>query len=67
MLVCGQHPPLWSSGEIKFCACSREEGALQRLGEKVSFLVCSADLGETDMSCLNLLLKIFVLNVEMIA
>jgi hypothetical protein len=48
-------------------ACSREEGTLQRLGEKVSFLVCSADLGESDMSCLDLLLKIFVLAVEMLA
>jgi hypothetical protein len=67
MLVCGQHPPRWSSGEVKCSACSREEGTLQRLGEKVSVLVCSADLGESDMSCLDVLLKIFVLDVEMLA
>jgi hypothetical protein len=40
---------------------------LQRLGEKVSILVCSADMGEADMSCLDLLLKIFVLDIEMLA
>jgi hypothetical protein len=67
MLVCGQYPPRWSSGEVKCSACSREEGTLQRLGEIVSFLVCSADLGESDMSCLDLLLKIFVLDIEMLA
>jgi hypothetical protein len=67
MLVYEQHPPRWSSGEVKCSACSREEGTLQRLGEKVSFLVCSAALGESDMSCLDLLLKIFVLDVEMLA
>jgi hypothetical protein len=67
MQVCGQHPPRWSSGEVKCSACSREEVMLQRLGEKVSFLVCSADLGESDISCLNLLLNIFVLDVEMLA
>jgi hypothetical protein len=67
MLVCGQHLPRWSSGEVKCSACSREEGTLQRLGEKVSILVCSADLGESDMSCLGLLLKIFVIDVEMLA
>jgi hypothetical protein len=39
---------------------------LQRLGEKVSFLVYSADLGESYMFCLDLLLKIFVLDVEML-
>jgi hypothetical protein len=65
MLVCGQHPARWSSGKVKSSACSREEGTLQRLGEKVSFLVCSADLGKSDMSCLDLLLKIFQLDVEM--
>jgi hypothetical protein len=52
---------------MKCSACTLEEGTLQRLGEKVSFLVCSADLGEADMSCLELLLKIFVINVEMLA
>jgi hypothetical protein len=52
---------------MKCCACFREQGTLQRLGENVSFLVCSADLGESDMSCLDLLLKIFVLDVEMLA
>jgi hypothetical protein len=67
MQVCGQHPPRWSSGEVKCSACSCEEGTLQRLDEKVSFLVCSADLGESDMSCLDLLLKVFVLDVEMLA
>jgi hypothetical protein len=66
-VVCGQHPPRWLSGEVKCSACSREEDTLQRLGEKVSFLVCNADLGESDMSCLDLLLKIFVLDVEMLA
>jgi hypothetical protein len=44
-------PPHWSSGERKCCACSREEGTLQRLGEKVSFVACSADLGEAGMTC----------------
>jgi hypothetical protein len=67
MLVCRQHPPCWSSGKVKCSACSREEGTIQRLGEKVSFLICGADLGESDMSCLDLLLKIFVLDVEMLA
>jgi hypothetical protein len=67
MVVCGQHSPRWPSSEVKCSACSREEGTLQRLGEKVSFLVCSADLGESHMSCLDLLLKIFVLDVEMLA
>jgi hypothetical protein len=52
---------------MKCSACSREEGTLQRLDEKVIFLVCSADLGESDMSCLDLLLKIFALDVEMLA
>jgi hypothetical protein len=67
MLVCGQHPSRWSSGEIKCSSCSREEGTLQQLGEKVSFFDCSADLGKSDMSCLDQLLKIFVLDVEMLA
>jgi hypothetical protein len=52
---------------MKCSACSREEGKLQRLGEKVSFLVCSADLGESNIFWLDLLLKIFVLDVEMLA
>jgi hypothetical protein len=52
---------------MKCSASSRDEDTLQRLGEKVSFLVCSADLGEADMSCLDLLLKMFVLDVEMLA
>jgi hypothetical protein len=63
----GNIPPRWSSGEVKCSACSREEGTLQRLGELVSFLVCSADLGASDMSCLYLLLKIFVLDVDLLA
>jgi hypothetical protein len=42
-----QHPPHWSSDEMKCCACSREEGTLQRLNEKVCLLVFSGDLGET--------------------
>jgi hypothetical protein len=67
MLVCEQHPHRWSSGEVRCRACSREESKLQRLAEKVSFLVCSADLGESNMSCLDLLLKIFVLDVKMLA
>jgi hypothetical protein len=52
---------------MKCCACSREEGTLQRLGEKVCFLVCSADLGEVDVSCLTLLLEIVVFDVKMLA
>jgi hypothetical protein len=57
MLECRQHPPRWSSGEVKCSACSHEEDTLQRLGEIVSFLVCSADLGESDMSCLDFVAK----------
>jgi hypothetical protein len=67
MLVSGEHPPRWSSGEMTCCACSREKGTLQWLGEKVIVLVCSSYLGEADKSCLNLLLKKFVLYVEMLA
>jgi hypothetical protein len=63
----GYTPPRWSSGEMKCSARSREEGTLQRLGEKIIVLVCSADLSESDVSCLDLLLKIFVLDVEMLA
>jgi hypothetical protein len=52
---------------MKCGPCAREEGALQWLGEKIRFLVGSADLSKANMSGLNLLLEIFVLDVEMFA